>query len=377
MKVLFIGPYRQNDDWGLASIDYIRALLSTPDIKLTTRPYYYINNVNSNISSNISECENTSYSDYDIIIQKLLPHSLYTSHKKSVPRNYGIINVETGGWSNTRAIITLNKLDRIFVTTTYEKKWLEQSGVATDIHVVPRPVDVDFIIANSTNKIQLPSCINHTFKFYCYIDYSDRSRLDVIIKAFHMAFKETDRVSLVIKTSNTDNKIPDLRNRIQNDISKIKEQLDINKTYKNELIITEYFDEKNMIGLHNAADCFISVASGNNFCMQTLIAKSLGKTPIVMDNTGLCDFVDNVSGFLVQSEKVPVIMNKKSLTSEYEIFSADRFWYTPKIYSLVETMRKAFDMYKNNHKAYINKSLNAEQTLHNYSYEKIGKKLCI
>jgi hypothetical protein len=377
MNALFIGPYRQNDDWGFASIDYIRALLSNPDIKLTTRPYYYINNVNTSISPNILECENTVYSEYDIIIQKLLPHSLYTSNKGSSPRNYGIINVETGGWINTRAVIVLNKLDGIFVTTTYEKKWLEQSGVTTQVYVVPRPVDVDFIIANSTNKIQLPSCIDHTFKFYCYADYSDRPHLDIIIRAFNIAFTETDRVSLIIKTSNTDKGPSDLRNRIQNDISKIKEQLEINKTYKNELIITEYFDEKNMIGLHNAADCFISIASGNNFCKQTLIARSLGKTPIVMDNTGLCDFVDNTSGFVIKSEKVPVIMTKKPLPSEYEIFSADRFWYTPKIYSLVETMKKAFDMYKNNHKNYTNKSLNAEQVLHNYSYAKIGKKLCI
>lgn len=377
MNTLFIGPYRQNDDWGLLSIDYIKALLSNPDIRLTTRPYYYINSINPNIPQSIVECENTCYSNYDIVIQKLLPHSVYTSTKGSYTKNYGIINVETGGWTNTRAIMTLNKLDGIFVTTTYEKKWLEQSGVTTDVHVVPSPVDIDFIISNSTYKVQLPTCIDHTFKFYCYADYSDRSHLDTIIKAFHMSFKETDRVSLIIKTSNTDKAPSDFRHRIQNDISKIKEQLEINKTYKNELIITEYFDEKHMVGLHNAADCFINIASGNNFCRQTLIAKALGKTPIVMENTGLCDFIDNTSGFIIKSEKTPVLMNKKPLPTEYEIFAADKFWYTPKIYSLVETMKKAFDMYKNNHKEYAHKSKGAEQTLHNYSYSKIGKQLCI
>ena len=44
MNGLFIGPYRQNDGWGMASRDYIRAI-ATQIPNLTTRPIYFTNNI--------------------------------------------------------------------------------------------------------------------------------------------------------------------------------------------------------------------------------------------------------------------------------------------------------------------------------------------
>ncbi len=44
MNGLFVGPYRQNDGWGMASRDYIKAI-STQIPNLTTRPVYFTNNI--------------------------------------------------------------------------------------------------------------------------------------------------------------------------------------------------------------------------------------------------------------------------------------------------------------------------------------------
>lgn len=375
MKTLFISPYRQNDAWGSASRDYIKALLSNKT-ELTTRPYYYINHSYPNIHSDIVACEHSIYDKYDVILQKLLPHSLFVSSRKSSVKNTAIINVETGGWTASRSVYLLNRLDKIYVNSKCEKKWLEQSGIQTEISVVPRPIDIDFLVSNQAQKISLPNIINSTFKFYVLVDGTNRSNLDLIVKAFHIAFKETDRVSLTIKTTNTTGSPQDLRNHLYAEVEKIKKELNINRSYKNELIITEFLDDKNMMGLHNACDCFINLSSGSNYCIHTLYAQYLGKTPIVMNNSGLCDFISDNNGFIVQSERVPVTMTTRPLPTEFDIFTANEFWYVPRLYSLVETMQKVLDMYKNNKDQYKNKQLN-KVDINQYSYQTVGSLLCI
>ena len=168
MNILFVAPYRQNDEWGLSSRQYLKALLANTKINLTARPYYYISNSYNKISDDIIAAENTRLDHYDVIIQKLLPHSLYVGGYNT--KNIAILNVETGNWSKSRSIILLNRLDEIYVSTTTEKKWLEQSGVMVKISTVPQPIDIDYIIANQTNTIILPPQIKNTFKFYCFVD---------------------------------------------------------------------------------------------------------------------------------------------------------------------------------------------------------------
>lgn len=374
MNTLFVAPYRQNDEWGLSSRQYLKALLVNTKINLTARPYYYISNSYNKISDDIIAAENTRLDHYDVIIQKLLPHSLYVGGYNT--KNIAILNVETGNWSKSRSIILLNRLDEIYVSTTTEKKWLEQSGVTVKISTVPQPIDIDYIIANQTNTITLPPQIKNTFKFYCFVDNNDRCNLSTIIRAFHLAFTETDRVSLVIKSINNMSQIGEMRNYLQNQINQIKNGLGINNTYKNELIITEPFDEINTLGLHNACDCFINLKSGNNFCPETVTAGVLGKTPIVMNNTGLSNIIDDSTGFVTKSEKTPVIMNPKPLPPEYDLFTANEFWYTPVLYSVIENMQKVVTLYKNQRQDYNKKQQNGKNNIQNYSYVNVGNQLC-
>lgn len=371
MNVLFVSPYRQNDGWGLVSRNYIKALLSNKNIKLTTRPLYYTNSTHE-VSDDIVECENSRYEKYDIVLQKLLPHSLHIS--KST-KNIAILNVETGGWNNSRSILLLNKLDEIYVSTNQEKKWLEQSGIHTTIKNVSQPIDLDFLVSNQTKKIGLPPALQNTFNFYCIIDNEDRSNLATIIRAFHLAFNETDRVGLVIKTDNSVLQTKDTRKKMQEHINNIKKELGISGIYKNELIINDYLDDTNMVGLHNACDCFISLKSGDNFSTEVLSAMFLGKTPMVMQNTGLSSIIDNSSGFIIKSEKTPVIMHPRPLPSDYDLYNSDEFWYKPMIYSLIENMRSAFNLSKNKPE-YLAKQSVGRNNIQMYSYSAIGSQLC-
>lgn len=366
MKVLFVAPYRQNDGWGKSSRNWIKAISHNKNIQLAIRPVYYIPYVTS-VDQTILEYENSYYTKYDTIIQKVLPANL---HINSSVKNIGILTVETIDWSNSRNILLLNKLDEIYVSTLTEKKGLEQSGIKTKVSIVPEAIDTDIVTNNNpSNQLPIPHNVKRNFIFYCIAGPDPISNLDKIITAFHLAFDEQDSVSLLIKTDDQNN-----IKHIQELSKKIKETLRTNKVYRNEIIVGRPDDEQSIMAIHNTGNCFINLKSTDNFCKQTLIASHLGKTPIVMQNTGLADIVGKNGGIITKSVKCPLIMQNPPLMIEYDSYNSSEFVYSPIILSLIENMQKIYTLYKADKKNY-NSDLRTD-TLMDYSFESIGAKIC-
>ena len=71
-NILFLGPYRQNDGWGLAARDYVRSLLTTGH-NIHCQPVYMSNNISpaQEIESDILASENNTLQTYDIVIQNV------------------------------------------------------------------------------------------------------------------------------------------------------------------------------------------------------------------------------------------------------------------------------------------------------------------
>lgn len=375
-KVLFIGTYRQQDSWGRESRAYIKALLSNPDIALSTRPIYYTSNIEPNIDANILGCEHSTYDEYDILLQHGLPASFHIS--QIAKKNIGIVNVEFSKGDSVYNRLILNKLDEIYVSTEPEKKALTSLGIIKPIQVIPKPLDLEKISLQKSSLIKFPNSIDSSFKFYCRSGHDERSNLHLLITAFHLAFSELDRVSLVI-APNADavNQASNIKHSIEKLAQQIKNSLHTNKVFKNELIIVDNFNEDTVLGIHNSCDCFININSGSNFDSETLIALYLGKTPTVLQNTGL-DYLINgdKGGFIVKSENYPIVLGSPPLPNDYDLFNGKYLWKTPNLSSLIDTMRKAYHMYKNDKKTYKEKQNFGSNQINQYSYFNVGQQLC-
>ena len=361
MNVLFVGPYRQADGWGLSCRNWINALVKNENINLTTRPVYYIRQLEHSIDDVIIKHENSIYSKYDVVIQKALPHSL---HINTSVKNIGIIDVQTQNWSNSRAILLLNRLDEIYVNTKTEQKWLQQSGINTKITVIPEPFDIEQSNKYKPEHFNLP-VKQGTFVLYLSANLDSFSNIETVLTAYHLAFREMDDVSIVLVTQ--DNNVGSVRKQITELSRNIKKALRINNHYRNEIIVT-LNNDINMLDIHNSCSCFVNLSSATNFCKDTLIAANLGKTPIVMKNTGLSELIKQ-SGFSIKSEKTPVVLPTSPLPVEYDLFTANEFWYKPCLFSLIENMREAYKVHKGN------KKLDTID-LKEYSFQTIGNRIC-
>jgi glycosyltransferase involved in cell wall biosynthesis len=165
--------------------------------------------------------------------------------------------------------------------------------------------------------------------------------------------------------------------RLETEINNFKMKLSLGNKYKKEFIITDNLSYKDIIGLHNACDCFVAPSYGEAFCRPAAEALVLGKTPIVNQNTGMKDYINDSNGFLVKSHKVPVIVNDRPLSKNFDIYNASEYWYKPDIYDMIDKLRLVYNMNKNKDKELTNKQNNGMSSVNNFSYTNIGKNLCI
>jgi hypothetical protein len=375
-KVLFVGPYRQKDSWGRAARDYICGILTNPDISLSTRPIYYSNVIENNIDSKIISCENSYNNSYDYVLQYGFPSSFNTG---GLHKNIGILNIEFSKGQSDINTLLLNRLDEIYVSTVIEKSILVNMGVTKPISVVPRPINLEAIAENITKKENIfPKYINSTFKFYSFCSAQDRDNLEILITAFHLAFGEQDRVSLVLSPFVESHEINSYRSSIEKICSKIKTKLRTNTVFKNEIIIPNSYSLEKEIIIHNSCNCYINITSGYNYDPAVVSAMYLGKTPVILSNTGLESLIEGEkSGFIVKSENHPILLENAPLSTEYDLFNANYFWKKPNIQSLIDTLKKAYFMYKNNKTEYKNKQNYGSKKINDFSYEKIGNSICL
>ena len=374
MNILYVGPYRQQSNTGLASQSYIKSLLSNPDNNITTRPIF-LQGTLGEIDPQILSCEQSLYESYDVSIQHNSPQAIFYDGR--FKKNIAILFLETNDISHSESIFNINKMDEVWVSSDQEKKCLLKSGIHKPISVISQALDTEFIKTNIDHKLHLHHLVDATFKFYCIGDYIDRKNITDLIIAFNLAFDISDAVSLIIKTGMPGISPNDSNKRIEKEIETIKRKLNINKKYRKEIIITEQLSYKDILGLHNNCDCFIMPSRGESFCRSAAEALILGKTPIVTDNTGMSGYIDSNNGSLIKSHRVPVLLTDRASLGDTDMYTADEYWYQINIYDLIDNMKSAYSMYKTDRKKWQQKKEIGKQQIEQFSYQTIGKKLCI
>lgn len=374
MNILFAGPYRQQDGWGMATRSYIKSL-ATKYKNITTRPLY-LSTPDTNFSdAEILGYENSYYNEYDAVIQKTLPHCLF--YNGSYKKNIGMFELETTNLSSSECVSNINKMDEIWIPSSFERDCLIKSGVNRPIKVISQALDTEFIESNRDHKLLINPVIDNMFKFYFIGEYNDRKNIKDLIIAFNLAFDHTEPVCLVIKTSIPGMQPAQALSKIESEINEIKKSLGNKSKYKKEIILTNNMSYKDIIGLHNSCDCFVAPSYGEAFCRPAAEALVLGKTPIVNKNTGMKDYITEKNGFLLKSFKTPVIVRNRPLSSDFDIYNANEHWYQVDVYDMIEKMQTVYSMHLKKDESLLSKKEYGISCLSNFSYEEIGSKLCI
>lgn len=331
MNVLFIGPYLQDDGWGIAARNYVRALKLTGH-NIATRPIY----LGSSLSKDrdVFKDLEISFDKYDAVIQNVLPS--YVEYDSRFGKNIALCYTETGGLEHTGWFEKLDLMDAVIVPSYADTVNLK--GIKKPIYTIPIPADTAKFERSYTKLFN-----SEAFLFYFIGEFVDRKNLLALIQAFHLEFGVGEQANLVIKSNLSGVDPFDLEYMLQTSIGNMKSIMRLHsrvEDYKKEILIVDRYTDEQMCQLHTSCDCFVMPSCGESFNMPAFDAMGFGKTPIVTNRTGMTEFIDESTGYLVESAEVPVLTQTPPA---HNLYSAYETWKEIDINHLRKRMREAYN----------------------------------
>lgn len=246
----------------------------------------------------------------------------------------------------------LNRLDGVIVPCRWNLDVFRRSGVTVPIHVVPHlsqfedspdPTDADRLALKARVGRELGR--QDRFVFYSIGFWSNRKAPYLALEAYWQAFEADDPVLMIVKTSNKDltRWYRGWRNcfRLRNPSPSMSADR-IASRFSNPapvaVIADESLSDSEMLALHEAGDCFVSLARAEGWGLGAFEAARMGKPVVLTGYGGHLDYLDPELARLVEFSMVPV--HEPTWSANYR--PTDR-WADPSVVEATRHMRAVFE----------------------------------
>lgn len=327
MNILYLGPYRQNDDIGVLSRIYLNSI--STKFSVCSRPVYLNNNANN--SQNIFITEKCSSTDFDVLVQHLPIDNLAINSNFSKNICIPIIDSKL---LNSDQTSKLNFFDQIFIDNYFLYRQIKTINIAPSKYRllgVELPPEIFH-----TNKYNL-SLYDFSTKLYTILDF--QKNLDMIndlCASFVSMSKNIKNLSLLLFLYNIDNNLlQGLNNRIKDLYSAFNSKL----TTINIVPIGINNDLQSLILCHNTGDVFLDISETNKIPLNYHIAKNLDRKildpttlnysmSLFRNNTYSPDGYDYVSGTSIYDNLTKILANNSTQHNIYKDYNTiDKILY--------------------------------------------------
>ena len=368
MRVLFVGPYRQNDGWGCAAQDYLGALLLTGH-DVSAKPVYLSTNVSGDISDDIKKAEANQFSERpDVVIQNTLPSAMdYQGGMK----NIGLLYLETHNIADTGWIYKMNLMDEIWAGTNSEHIALTGSGLKVPTAKIDMPFNPDRVFLDA-KKMEIEDT-DDCFIFYFIGEYVERKNEKALSMAFHREFHPTEPVRLILKLHKTGYNPVELQQEVSEHLQVLKTHMGLYEQsygYIPEFSITDRLTEQEMSELHVLGDCLVIPSRGESFCRPVMDALYMNNNVIVTDQTGMVDTV-GIYGLKANSHEAPVLVGNKPIPN---LYTSRETWREVDIIDLQRCMRKAY-AYRDVTRKLTDRQISRDYILDRFSYSAVASQI--
>lgn len=325
----------KNTGYGKASVNMLEALKKTNNIINIVAPYKKHNPV----------------ADIDFFLRP--PPWFIGKTKKKIAYFYWEATPFPDGWASV-----INTVDEIWAPCKLVSDCCKLSKFKGKVEIIPTPsiMPSDF---NSVKKISIPNCDEDTFIFYSIFQWHNRKGWKELLKSYFDEFSNKENVVLIIKTNPIYHNLYD---QILLDIQNIISQY--NKKTPRLYLIRDIISEEQILSLHRTGHCYISTHRGEGWGMPIHDAIMFGKQIISTKFGGVTEFLDDDSFYPVEYELGPVRDMEWN-----SVYSESQLWAYPKISSIRENMRNAFQNWKEN----INKNILITKNIEQLSFDNVVK----
>jgi glycosyltransferase involved in cell wall biosynthesis len=370
MKVLYLGVWKDGTGWGNAAQNCILALDSA-GVDVVPRAISLTQaGPNVHVPERILELEQNDESGCDICIQHLLPEMMEYNGRFDL--NIGRYDYETSHFRNTTWAEHLNLMDQVWVSNNDMIRSARQSYVYKPIAVVPHCFDVSKY-SQHYKPYPIPE-LDGKFVFYTVGEINRRKNLAGLLKAFHLEFTPDEPVALLIKGNITGVSAAQANRTIRGITDEVKRGMRLYpkpSNYLNEIIVTQWLDDHDMMRLHKTGDCFVLPSYGEAWSIPGFEAMAMGNPTILTDEGGPADYIKNFhNGLLVPAQREPVFIRPEEVPV-LDIWIGNEEWHSPNISKLRQYMRQVYS--KPDERQEL--GTNGIDQAYNYSYEKIGQQM--
>jgi hypothetical protein len=219
-----------------------------------------------------------------------------------------------------------NRMDEIWVPSSFNKKTFSDSGVSKPILVMPLGVDPDYF-----NPEIKSFRVSTKFTFLSIFEWGERKAPELLLKAFTEEFDRPEDVILLCEVQNRDESVS-----IRNEINRMKLRRDSAAI----ILLANKSIPRYQIGcLYRSTDCFVTPTRGEGFGLPIIEAMACGM-PVIATNWGAhTDFFNEEVGYPI---KVRQLVPARAKCPYYEGFR----WAEPDIEDLRALMRHVYENQK-------------------------------
>ena len=282
--------------------------------------------------------------DYDTVLIHLVPE--YYARWCELEAGKRIIGYAT--WETDRLPRAwpgiLNRLDRVWVPSRWNKEVFRRSGVCVPIDVVPHVLEPMPPAQTPASRTLTEGIPPESLVFYTINVWSARKALWLVCEAFRTAFSDREPVVLVVKTSAYDSTSRWARNRWP-----LRELARTKRSFRKwlgtreasppiRLVAEENVPQAEIEALHRRGDCYVSLSRSEGWGLGAFDAVAAGNPVIMTGYGGQTDFLRPDAAGLVDYRMVPV-----SDPLNPESYSPDQNWAEPNPGHAGQLMREVFE----------------------------------
>jgi glycosyltransferase involved in cell wall biosynthesis len=296
----------------------------------------------------------------DIELTYTLPRNFRHRFNKDSALKLAIYNYETSilpkVWKKE-----INHIDYVLPSSSFSKEVFVNSGWPEEkCIVVPHGISLeDFEDKSKVKNLKTKK----SFKFLNVSIPHYRKNINTLVDAYYSEFTDRDDVCLLIKTSLS-------KPRFKFECNVVREILKAQKKHKGKPlpqveIVKHRYDS--MVPLYNTCDCLVSASSSEGFGLPLLEALAADMLVISPGRTGQADFLNKKNSLVVEAKKI-----EASKRYQYWRSSPGAETYMPRVGSLAENMRLAFEGHKELKKGFRAETLD---TINKFTWKNAAEKI--
>ena len=261
MDLILNGATAVVDGYGEITHQLSRALSRNHNVSVTpNKAWHSLDYMRDDVKSLLNKSAGNA--DFELFI-------FYPNVGLSSRHKCGILSMWEGSKLPTPWIEGFNRFSDVFVPSKFVEEIFKESGVTSDIHLLPLGVNTDLY---TTIERKLPT--DRPFRFLTLGKMEPRKNVETLVSTFLSEFPKHDDVELWIKTR--ERFCPQgVRNAANND-KRIK-------------IIDSTVTEEELVNIYHSCDCFVYPSRGEGFAFPPRNAIATGMPTMVTDWSALAE----------------------------------------------------------------------------------------